>query len=133
MKRFVLSIAVPFYLTLSFSVSAQELDGKKLFVRNCSACHQANGAGIPGAYPALAGNRFVTGDGKDVAAVLLKGRGGMPNFSSKLSDRDIANVLSYVRSNWGNQAPAVEEQDIASLRASLQAAQVDTSIPSSSH
>ncbi|MGO4380268.1 cytochrome c [Pseudoduganella sp. RAF19] len=94
-------------------------DGKALFTKNCAACHQASGKGIPGAFPALAGNKFVQGPPAEVAAVLLKGRGGMPDFSPTLSDADIAEVLSYVRSAWGNQADALPEQEVAALRDTL--------------
>jgi mono/diheme cytochrome c family protein len=105
---------------------AQAKDGKALFQKNCAACHQANGKGIPGAFPALAGNALVQGPPADVATVLLKGRGGMPDFSGSLSDADIAQVLSYARASWGNQAGAVPDTEVASLRASLQAAQAGT-------
>ncbi|HEY1151064.1 MAG TPA: cytochrome c [Pseudoduganella sp.] len=94
-------------------------DGKALFTKNCAACHQASGKGIPGAFPALAGSKFVQGPSADVAAVLLKGRGGMPDFSPTLADADIAEVLSYVRSAWGNQAPALTEQEVSALRETL--------------
>ena len=100
---------------------AQELDGKALFLKNCAACHQAGGKGIPGAFPALAGNGFVQGQAGEVAAVLLKGRGGMPDFSASLSDRDIASVLSFVRNSWGNQAVPLTEAEVLALRDSLQA------------
>ncbi len=98
---------------------AAHADGKAIFAKNCAACHQASGKGIPGAFPALAGNAFVQGDPSQVAAVLLKGRGGMPDFSPTLSDADIAEVLSFVRSAWGNQAGPVAGQDVAVLRETL--------------
>ena len=92
------------------------LDGKSLFLKNCAACHQATGKGIAGAFPALAGNKFVQGSGTEVATVLLKGRGGMPDFSDSLGDRDIATVLTYVRSAWGNQAGPLTEAEVLALR-----------------
>ena len=95
------------------------LDGRALFLKNCAACHQATGKGIAGAFPALAGNKFVQGPGADVATVLLKGRGGMPDFSDSLSDRDIATVLSYVRSDWGNKAGALTEAEVLGTRDTL--------------
>lgn len=98
---------------------AEALDGKALFARNCAACHQASGRGIPGAFPALAANPLVQGPPAEVATVLLKGRGGMPDFSASLGDRDIALVLSYVRSSWGNQAAPLQEEEVAALRAAL--------------
>jgi mono/diheme cytochrome c family protein len=101
---------------------AQAIDGKAVFARNCAACHQASGSGIPGAFPALARNQFVQGPAREVATVLLKGRGGMPNFSGSLDDPEIAQVLSYVRSNWGNGAVPVSEQEVAALRTELQVA-----------
>jgi len=82
-------------------------DGAMLFKQNCSACHQAAGQGVPRAFPALAGNTFVQGDPKAVAFVLLNGRGGMPNFREDLSNEQIAAVLTYVRSAWGNRAAPV--------------------------
>lgn len=96
-------------------------EGKAVFLKNCAACHQANGRGIPGAFPALAGNGFVRGRPADVVAVLLKGRGGMPDFSNVLGDQDIARVLSYVRSDWGNGAPPVTTDEVAALRRELKA------------
>ena len=100
-------------------VRAQEADGKALFLKNCAACHQATGKGIPGAFPALAGNTFVQGKSSDVASVLLKGRGGMPDFSDSLSDSDIATVLTFVRSNWGNKAAGLSAADVGALRTAL--------------
>jgi mono/diheme cytochrome c family protein len=115
------------------SAGAQAMDGKALFQKNCAACHQANGKGIPGAFPALAGNALVQGPPADVATVLLKGRGGMPDFSGSLSDADIAQVLSYARASWGNAANAIPDTEVASLRASLQAAQAGTGRLSNKH
>jgi len=115
------------------SAGAQAMDGKALFQKNCAACHQANGKGIPGAFPALAGSPLVQGAPAEVATVLLKGRGGMPDFSGSLSDADIAQVLSYARSSWGNKAGAIPDTEVASLRASLQAAQAGTGRLSNKH
>jgi cytochrome c6 len=101
------------------SAQAQAVDGKTLFAKNCAACHQAKGQGIEGAFPALAGNAFVQGAPVEVATVLLKGRGGMPDFSSSLNDGDIAQVLSFVRSSWGNGAPPISEQEVGAQRIAL--------------
>jgi cytochrome c6 len=117
----------------SLNAAAQTADGKALFQKNCAACHQANGKGIPGAFPALAGNPLVQGAPAEVTTVLLKGRGGMPDFSASLSDADIARVLTYARSSWGNQAGAVPDAEVASLRASLQAAQAGSARLSNKH
>jgi mono/diheme cytochrome c family protein len=98
---------------------AQAPDGKSLFAKNCAACHQATGKGIPGAFPALAGSAFVQGPPADPATVLLKGRGGMPDFSGSLDDGEIAAVLSYVRSSWGNGAAPLTADEVAAQRGAL--------------
>lgn len=106
---------------------AQVQDGKAIFANNCAACHQPTGKGIPGAFPALAGNQFVQGAAREVASVLLKGRGGMPDFSGSLDDGEIARVLSFVRTTWGNAAPALTEQEVAALRSELGVAPAERS------
>lgn len=115
-RRLILLIAA---MALAAAAQGQELDGKALFLKNCAACHQPSGKGIPGAFPALAGNAFVQGKAGDVATVLLKGRGGMPDFSDTLNDRDIATVLSFVRNNWGNKAEPLTAADVLALRGAL--------------
>jgi len=102
-------------LVLGTAAEAQTT-GATLFAQNCSACHQLTGLGIKGAFPALAGDPFVVGDPKNPAYVLLHGRGGMPNFSEDLSDADIAAVLSYVRSSWGNHAAPLDAAFVAAVR-----------------
>ncbi len=91
-------------------------NGAAIFAQNCAACHQANGKGIPGAFPALDGDAFVKGPPAPVARTVLKGRGGMPSFSSDLSDQQIAAVLTHVRSAWSNRAPAVTVATVAAAR-----------------
>ena len=103
--------------SLAGAASAQT--GESLFGDNCSACHQANGQGVQGAFPALAGDPFVTGDPDALVGVVLKGRGGMPTFKDDLKDADIAAVLTYVRGTWGNKAPAVTPAQVAAGRAKI--------------
>ena len=98
------------------------VDGKTLFAKNCAACHQANGRGIPGAFPALVASPVAIGPADAVAEVLLKGRGGMPDFSTSLDDADIAAVLTYARSSWGNHAPPITGAEVTMRRAALQVA-----------
>ena len=119
MSRAIFALAL---LVLALPAGAADADGKAVFQKNCAACHQASGKGIPGAFPALAGNAFVQGPAQEPATVLLKGRGGMPDFSASLSDADMAAVLTYVRSSWGNRGDALSEQQVAALRTELQAA-----------
>ncbi|HEY2660124.1 MAG TPA: cytochrome c [Caulobacteraceae bacterium] len=88
----------------------------QLFAENCAACHQAAGQGIKGAFPALAGDAFVQGDPGQAAFVVLNGRGGMPTFAPDLSDDQIAQILTYVRSSWGNKASPVTSAMVAAAR-----------------
>ena len=69
---------------------AMAQSGADLFGQNCAACHQAQGEGIPGAFPALAGNAFAQGSAETVVQTVLDGRGGMPTFRSELNDEQIA-------------------------------------------
>ncbi|TVO62363.1 cytochrome c [Spiribacter vilamensis] len=93
--------------------------GASIFESNCVTCHQANGSGIDGAVPPLAGSRYVTGAAEAPVQILLHGIGGaiavagevydgrMPRFGETLSDREIAAVVSYIRQQWGNSAGTV--------------------------
>ena len=131
--KLAMVVVAAFAAAASSPLRAQEMDGKALFLKNCAACHQPTGKGIPGAFPALAGSKFVQGKGTEVASVLLKGRGGMPDFSESLSDRDIATVLTFVRSNWGNKADGLSEADIGTLRTALGVDPFGNSVMSNKH
>ncbi len=124
MKEGLIKLAMLLVAVIAAGASAPSradgTEGKALFLKNCAACHQATGKGIPGAFPALAGNKFVQGKSSDVATVLLKGRGGMPDFSDSLSDQEISTILSFVRSSWGNQAAPLSEAEVVALRDVLQ-------------
>jgi cytochrome c6 len=76
---------------------------------------------------------LVQGPAAEVATVLLKGRGGMPDFSAGLGDQDIALVLSYVRGSWGNQAAPMAADVVAVLRGTLQAAKAQDSKRGNKH
>ncbi|MDP9018271.1 MAG: cytochrome b N-terminal domain-containing protein [Candidatus Eremiobacteraeota bacterium] len=101
--------------------------GSKVYANNCSTCHGAAGAGVPGAFPPLAGNAYVTGDKAKVIGVLLNGlhgsisvngqtyNGQMPAWKGSLSNKDIADVVTFIRASWGNTAAAVTEADVTKL------------------
>ena len=83
----------------------------KLYADNCATCHQANGQGVAGSIPALAGNPAVIATKPfDTLSVVLQGvpaRDGipaMPSFAGSLNDTDVAELANYVRTNWGNTA-----------------------------
>jgi mono/diheme cytochrome c family protein len=91
--------------------------GQAQFESTCAACHQVNGQGIKGAFPALAGDPFVLGAPQPVITTVLNGRGGMPAWKADLTDAQVAAAISYVRSAWGNKAPPVTEAMVADERA----------------
>jgi ubiquinol-cytochrome c reductase cytochrome b subunit len=98
--------------------------GDQVFTQNCASCHQAKGQGMPGAFPALAGNPVVTGDPKKLIAIVDNGlngqisvngasfNGAMPAWKGKLSPAEIAAVITYIRSSWGNNAGPVTEAQV---------------------
>ena len=79
--------------------------GEKVFAGNCAACHQASGKGVPGVFPALDGSQVVNGPEADQLALVLNGKAGtaMASFS-RLSDAELAAVITYTRNSWGNHA-----------------------------
>ncbi len=99
--------------------------GAALYVDNCAGCHQANGRGIPGVFPPLAGNGVVVAaDPNDILKVVDGGiapRGSyiqMPSFGDKLTDQEVAEIANYVRTSWGNRAaPNVTLESVAKMRA----------------
>jgi len=96
--------------------TAVPLDPVKVFSDNCAACHQENGRGVEGAFPALAGDKFVQGAPAAAIQVVLEGRAGMPTFKADLTDAQIAAALTHVRTSWGNKASAVTAAEVAALR-----------------
>ncbi len=92
--------------------------GASVYAQNCVACHQANGQGVKGAFPALDGSKTVNGPKQGHIAVVLSGRPGtaMASFA-RLSDTDIAAVITYERNSWGNKTgEAVQPSDIKAQR-----------------
>ena len=79
--------------------------GEKVYAANCVACHQANGKGVQGAFPALDGSKIVLGTQGGHIDIVLKGKAGTAMASFKqLSDVELAAVLTYTRNAWGNKA-----------------------------
>ena len=104
--------------------------GKALFSANCITCHQANGEGLPGQYPPLAGSEVETGDATNqLIAIVLKGLQGpveikgkpfnnaMQAWEGQYTDQQLAAILTYVRSDWGNNAPAITADMVKQMRA----------------
>jgi len=102
--------------------------GASVYGQSCAGCHGATGTGVAGQFPPLAGNPFVTGDKKKVVGVLLNGLNGkidvkgqsydnvMPPWKGQLTNKQIADVSTYIRNAWGNKADAVTEADVSGYK-----------------
>ncbi|MCO5100865.1 MAG: cytochrome c oxidase subunit II [Burkholderiaceae bacterium] len=102
-----------------WNVADLQARGQEVFAANCVACHQANGKGVPGAFPALDGSKVVLGDPHGQIDVVLHGRPGTAMASFRqLSDTDLAAVITYTRHAWSNDAKdgLVQPAEIASAR-----------------
>lgn len=108
--------------------------GKTQYNQACVACHQLTGLGTPGTVPPLAGSEWVTGSEERLTRIVLHGLTGpitvkgvtynfaMPPFgrgapgSQNWSDERIAAVVTYIRQEWGNQAPPVTPEKVTEIR-----------------
>jgi mono/diheme cytochrome c family protein len=102
--------------------------GAMVYLDNCAACHRPDGHGYEGVFPSLAGNPAVeAANPASVISIILQGsatpRTGatpaqftMPAFAWRLSDAEVQQVSSFVRSSWGNRGGKVDLQDVERLR-----------------
>ena len=108
--------------------------GKRQFQAACITCHQANGLGVPGAFPPLAGSAWANGSEERAIRIVLHGLGGevkvgatmfngaMPSFGKvpgsgyNWRDDQIAAVLTYIRQEWGNTAGPVTPEQVTAIR-----------------
>ena len=102
--------------------------GDVIYKKTCITCHQANGEGIPGTYPPLAKSDFIADKEKTISQV-IKGYSGELTVNGKkynsampaqqLNDEEIASVLSYVYSNFGNGGTAVTADEVKAVRSKI--------------
>jgi len=91
--------------------------GKSIYSANCASCHQANGNGVEGLFPALNGSAIVNGPAKDMINLILNGKNLMPAFKEQLNDTDIAAVITHERNSWDNTAKdIVQPADVKAAR-----------------
>ncbi|MEM9984912.1 MAG: cytochrome c [Bacteroidota bacterium] len=101
--------------------------GEAVYLKNCLACHQKGGGGVPHLNPPLVGTDWVTGDKTRLIGVVLNGlneeievdgeyyQNVMASFAH-LSDEELAAVLTYIRNSWGNEAEPVSPEEVARER-----------------
>ena len=102
--------------------------GASVYIDNCAACHRTDGHGYTRVFPALAGNPVLqTADATSLINIVLNGGTlpathaapstfTMPAFAWRLSDQEVADVVSFIRGSWGNQGGPVKASDVADLR-----------------
>ena len=101
-----------------FTLVEAKAHGEKVYATNCVACHQLTGTGMPPAFPALSGSKVVQGPMDTQIGVLLNGRPGtaMQSFA-RLSDADLAAVITYTKNSWDNNTGKVAQpSDIKAAR-----------------
>jgi mono/diheme cytochrome c family protein len=106
--------------------------GAMIYLNNCAACHRPDGVGYEQVFPRLAGNPVVqAGNPQSLVSIVLDGsqtprtartpaQFTMPRFAWRLSDKDVADVVNFIRTSWGNGASPVSSADVAKTRKSLQ-------------
>ncbi len=102
--------------------------GETVYTANCSSCHGAAGAGQPGAFPPLANNPDVTGPANKVIAIVNNGlnakitvngaeyQGTMPGWKQALTTAQVAAVITYIRTSWGNRGTPVTTADVSAAK-----------------
>jgi mono/diheme cytochrome c family protein len=113
---------------------ALRAQGKKTYETVCGVCHGTDGLGKPGQFPPLAGSEWVNAKGdKRLAEIPLRGLngpitvkgqqmnfpGGMAAMGAMLPDADLAAVLTYIRSSWGNKGEPATADDVKAARAAI--------------
>jgi mono/diheme cytochrome c family protein len=105
--------------------------GALLYLDNCAACHRPDGMGYKRVFPQLAGNPVVMApEPISLATIVLEGsltpktnatpaQFAMPSFAWRLNDQEVADVVNFIRSSWGNQSAPIEAEDVAKLRKSV--------------
>jgi mono/diheme cytochrome c family protein len=102
-------------------------NGATLYQNYCASCHKSDGNGVPGTFPALNNNPLIAGEKDRLIAIALKGEAaisvknnnrsgeGMPAFDF-LSDRQIADILTYIRTSWSNHADSISAAEVKITR-----------------
>lgn len=94
--------------------AALKAKGESVYTASCAGCHQANGKGLPGVFPALDGSKNLA-DKAYTINIMLKGKGGMPGFAH-LSDEELAGVTTYIKNSWSNKLGGVTPDEFKAAR-----------------
>lgn len=106
------------------TTGATEPDGKAIYSANCQSCHQANGEGLPGAFPPLKGSSVVTGDNLELYVdIIMNGYDARPEFGAmapvgtnmSFTEHDVAALINYERTSWGNNGKKVTPDEVKKI------------------
>jgi alcohol dehydrogenase (quinone), cytochrome c subunit len=112
--------------------------GARIYLDNCAACHRPDGMGYERVFPRLAGNPVVQAENpRSLISIVLDGsqtprtprtpaQFTMPRFAWRLSDKDVADVVNFIRTSWGNNASPASSADVAKIRGPLQIGHAST-------
>jgi len=115
----------------SDSQAGKPVKGETVYKKNCSVCHRKNGKGIPNTFPPLAKSDYLINHSKEeIITIILKGQKGKLKVNGrtynnvmipfkKLSNEEIAAVLTYVTSNFGNSGEKYIPEEVGKVRGSL--------------
>lgn len=135
MKKIILTVTGLTIILLALAQTGKTLKasmdrGKKVYDAYCLACHMEDGTGVPRMNPTLVKTKWVLGDKKKLAVIVLNGMDeeieiNGQNYSNPmaphdfLKDQEIADVLTFIRNSFGNKATAVTAAEVKTARASL--------------
>lgn len=109
------------------SLQGNQTSGSILYTKYCMTCHQADGKGVRGMFPPLAGNAKITGPSADLIKIVLFGLQGPITVNERdynqlmpaqgyLNDTQIADILNYIRNSWENKAQPITPGDVGKIR-----------------
>lgn len=131
LRCFLMLVFIYGAAVFAHSQSLPAASGKQLYAQYCLACHQEDGAGVPNMNPPLIHTSYVLGDKKKLIAWVLQGSGdqkvpidgnyynnNMPSQAG-LKDDEIAKILTYIRSHFGNKAGAIAPVEVKAVRTTI--------------
>ena len=124
----ILVIGIVFLTGCNGGISEVKMEsGRKVYQVYCQSCHMEDGGGVPGMNAPLAGSKYIGGDKEKLASIVLHGSAAFANDTERkyqnkmpalanLTDKEIADVLTYIRNSFTNKASAVEPEEVKRVR-----------------
>jgi cytochrome c oxidase cbb3-type subunit 2 len=106
------------------TTQAKQPDGAALYIANCQSCHQANGEGLPGAFPPLKGSSVVLDDNAELMVdIIMNGYDARPNYgvmpavgtNANLTAEEVAAIMNHEKTSWGNTAKQISPEEVKKI------------------